>query len=197
MLVTDVEDQMCWWQVSDVGDRFRSWISGWLWQIWYIEKITNVTKKVVNIMILPPTSQISHHHKVTNITMSPTSLFPNYFVQTLKLIVNNHLHYCNHICIPWLTLHLKSTIHYCCRHQGYYINRLHKVSHGKLPRNHNSFQMQQQGWVYFIGLISSFIYDSWRMTHTVWVIWLSYSLSYKPYQVPPFWQTGVPVPVHP
>ena len=27
-------------------------------------------------MILPPTSQISRHHKVTNITMSPTSLSP-------------------------------------------------------------------------------------------------------------------------
>ena len=27
-------------------------------------------------MILPPTSQISHHHKVTSITMSPTSLSP-------------------------------------------------------------------------------------------------------------------------
>ena len=27
-------------------------------------------------MILSPTSQISHHHKVTNITMSPTSLSP-------------------------------------------------------------------------------------------------------------------------
>ena len=25
-------------------------------------------------MILPPTSEISHHHKVTNITMSPLSL---------------------------------------------------------------------------------------------------------------------------
>ena len=25
-------------------------------------------------MILPPTSQIGHHHKVTNITMSPASL---------------------------------------------------------------------------------------------------------------------------
>ena len=32
--------------------------------------------KVANIMILPPTSEISHHHKVTNITMSPTSLSP-------------------------------------------------------------------------------------------------------------------------
>ena len=27
-------------------------------------------------MILPPTSEISHHHKVTNIRMSPTSLTP-------------------------------------------------------------------------------------------------------------------------
>ena len=27
-------------------------------------------------MILPPTSKISHHHKVTNITMLPTSLSP-------------------------------------------------------------------------------------------------------------------------
>ena len=27
-------------------------------------------------MILPPTSEISHHHKVINITMSPLSLSP-------------------------------------------------------------------------------------------------------------------------
>ena len=27
-------------------------------------------------MLLPTTSEISHHHKVTNITMSPTSLSP-------------------------------------------------------------------------------------------------------------------------
>jgi len=27
-------------------------------------------------MILSPTSEISHHHKVTNTTMSPTSLSP-------------------------------------------------------------------------------------------------------------------------
>ena len=27
-------------------------------------------------MILLPTSEISHHHKATNITMSPTSLLP-------------------------------------------------------------------------------------------------------------------------
>ena len=33
-------------------------------------------EKVTNIMIPPPIFQISHHHKVTNITMSPTSLSP-------------------------------------------------------------------------------------------------------------------------
>ena len=35
-------------------------------------------------MILPPTSEISHHHKVTNITMSPTSLSPFSYGKTLK-----------------------------------------------------------------------------------------------------------------
>ena len=34
-------------------------------------------------MILPPTSEISHHHKVTNMTMSPTSLSS---IFTVKLI---------------------------------------------------------------------------------------------------------------
>ena len=28
-------------------------------------------------MILSPTSQIGYHHKITNITLSPTSLTPN------------------------------------------------------------------------------------------------------------------------
>ena len=28
-------------------------------------------------MILPPTSKIGHHHEVTNITISPTSLSPS------------------------------------------------------------------------------------------------------------------------
>ena len=30
-----------------------------------------IQKKIANIMILPATSQISHHHKVANISMSP------------------------------------------------------------------------------------------------------------------------------
>ena len=55
MLVTD---SRCWWPIK------------------YIEKIAKIMKKVVNIMILPTTSKISQHNKVTNITMSPTSLSP-------------------------------------------------------------------------------------------------------------------------
>ena len=60
----------CWWSIQDVGDR-------------HIEKTTNITKKVANIMILSPTSEISHHHKVTNITMSPTSLSP-FFIEKVQ-----------------------------------------------------------------------------------------------------------------
>ena len=40
-----------------------------------------------HIMILPPTSQIGHHHKVTNITMSPTSLSPRIHVAHLQLLL--------------------------------------------------------------------------------------------------------------
>ena len=69
MLVTDVGDKMCWRQVKDVGDRFNTL------------KNDNITKKVANIMILPPKSEISHHHNVTNITKSPTSLSP---IQSLR-----------------------------------------------------------------------------------------------------------------
>ena len=58
-------------------------------------------------MILPPASKISQHHKVTNITMSPTSLSPEYWVKeyqsyklsfldtmdkrSLRLLVRNRL----------------------------------------------------------------------------------------------------------
>ena len=57
-----------------VGDKFEMLVtdSGCWWAILYIDKNTNITTKVANIMILPPTFEISHHHKVTNITMSPT-----------------------------------------------------------------------------------------------------------------------------
>ena len=61
-----------------VGDKFEILVtdSGYWGPISYIEKITNITTKVAHIIVLPPTSEISHHPKVTNITMSPTSLSP-------------------------------------------------------------------------------------------------------------------------
>jgi len=70
-----------WWRMLKtkcVSDKFEILVTDsecW-WPIWYIDKINDITKKVANIMILPPTSEISHHHKVTNITMSPTALKP-------------------------------------------------------------------------------------------------------------------------
>ena len=42
-------------------------------------------------MIPPPTSQMDHHHKVTNITMPPTSLTP--LVSILKLSKTSFLNY--------------------------------------------------------------------------------------------------------
>ena len=74
----EVLDEWRWRMLETkcVGDKFEMMVtdSGFWWPIWYIEKITNTTKKVANIMILPSTSQISHHHKVTNITMSPITV---------------------------------------------------------------------------------------------------------------------------
>ena len=66
MLVTNLR---CWWPIQDVGESMVTDLINWK---------NHQRKKVVNIMILPPTSQIGHHHKVTNITMSPTSLSPKF-----------------------------------------------------------------------------------------------------------------------
>ena len=56
--MTYVEDKICWWQLWDVGDRFNPL------------KHQRI-EKVANIMILSPTSQISHQHNdVTNITVT-------------------------------------------------------------------------------------------------------------------------------
>ena len=38
MLVTDVEDQMCWWQVWDVGDRYRMLVTDLIHQ--YLKSVT-------------------------------------------------------------------------------------------------------------------------------------------------------------
>ena len=54
MLLTDVGDQMYLWQVWDIGDRFR------------MKKITNITKKVANIMFLAPKSEICHQLTIVN-----------------------------------------------------------------------------------------------------------------------------------
>ena len=48
------------------------------WSIYYIEKITNITKKVSNLIIQSPTSLIGHHHKVTNITGHIPKLSSNF-----------------------------------------------------------------------------------------------------------------------
>ena len=61
------------WRQNVLVTSLRFW-----WQIKYIDKITNITKKVTNIMILPSKSKIGHHHLVTNITMSSTSLSPQH-----------------------------------------------------------------------------------------------------------------------
>ena len=67
MLVTDVGDQMCWWQFWDVGDRFGMLV---------IDLIHRKNHQHNEKRRQHNDSQISHHHKVTNITMSPISLSP-------------------------------------------------------------------------------------------------------------------------
>ena len=76
MLVTDVGDQMCWWQVWDVGDRFRMLLIDLIhWENhqhnekksptqWFCQQhLKSVTIKSVTI---------SYQHKdVTNITVTP------------------------------------------------------------------------------------------------------------------------------
>ena len=79
VLVTDGGDQMCWLQVWDVDGRFR------------------MLKNVTNIMILPPTTQISHHQRVFNIMMSPTSLSPyiihSFLNQALSSVIKFVFHF--------------------------------------------------------------------------------------------------------
>ena len=60
MLVTDIGDQMSWWQVLDVGDKSRHQ---------HQELGTNIKNRspTYNTEIIP---KIGHQHKVTNITMS-------------------------------------------------------------------------------------------------------------------------------
>ena len=82
MLVTDVGDQMCWWQAWDVGYRFRIFVidlkhwenrqhNGKRRQ--HNGSSTNISKQS------PPSSQ--QHNDVTNITVTQTLFFRN---STLK-----------------------------------------------------------------------------------------------------------------
>ena len=98
-LVTNLR---CWWPFQDVGDRFNTL------------KITNITKKVANIMILPPTPHIGHNHKVTNITRSPTSLSPSKAVYKDQCSPNNKKHFC-------LTTFEREAVH--CNIIRYNLNR--------------------------------------------------------------------------
>ena len=62
----------CRWRMLEtkcVGDKFEMLVT-------YLIHWENHQINEPNIMFLPPTSQIGHHHKVTNITISPTSLSP-------------------------------------------------------------------------------------------------------------------------
>ena len=70
MLVTDVGEEICWWQLWDVGDNFGHFgrqhpLS------FYISVGHQHPKDVINIEILSPTSLNSHqHHDVANITVT-------------------------------------------------------------------------------------------------------------------------------
>ena len=82
-------------EVSDVGDRFGMLVTNLIhW------KNHQHNEKAANIMILPPTSQLNHHNKVTNITMSPTSLSPSdglirnqYYIDAIDSQNRQHLNY--------------------------------------------------------------------------------------------------------
>ena len=54
------------WRPDVLETSLRRWSP-----IKFIQKITIITKKVVNLMTLSPTSEINHHYIVTYITMSP------------------------------------------------------------------------------------------------------------------------------
>ena len=66
MLVTNVGDQICWWQILDVGDRFRMLVTD------LIHRNHQHNEKIANVMILPPTSD------VTNITVTHIEAWKSY-----------------------------------------------------------------------------------------------------------------------
>ena len=59
-------------------------------------------------MILPPTSEISHHHKVTNITMSPTSLSLIFFFQKCLFFIRKSYLLVENFELLWLNFNFWS-----------------------------------------------------------------------------------------
>ena len=70
------------WRQTVLMTSLRCW-----WPIKCSEKITNITKKVANIMILSPTSSIGNYYKITNITLSSTSLSPPYSLYDIAVLI--------------------------------------------------------------------------------------------------------------
>ena len=91
-----------WWPIQDVGDQFNA-----------LGKSPK-TKKVANIMILPPTSEISRHHNITKITMSPTSLSP---YQSSWFVINDHSVFLSFsfVTVPFRAHPFFLTVYYCER----------------------------------------------------------------------------------
>ena len=76
MLVTDVGDQMKCLKFDMLVTDLIYW------------EDHQHNAKVANMVILPSTSEISHHHKVTNITMSPTSMSPLISTKTTDISID-------------------------------------------------------------------------------------------------------------
>ena len=73
MLVTDVGNEMCWWQLWDVGDAFDRFRHQH--PLSFNISVGHEHPKIVtNIEILSLASKNCHQDKVTNIDLSPTSM---------------------------------------------------------------------------------------------------------------------------
>ena len=68
-----------------VGDKFKMLMNDWRcwWPIYYIATFWT---KITDALILSPKSQICHYDKVTNLTLSPTTLSPIWFFWLLWLL---------------------------------------------------------------------------------------------------------------
>ena len=76
MLVADVGDEMCWWQLWDVGGGFGHFYGKHPLSL-HLSVKHQPLKDVTNIEIQLPT--LSHqHHDFTNITITKINLSPNW-----------------------------------------------------------------------------------------------------------------------